>query len=257
MIYSYNTLGYYETKANRQYDNTGNIKILHHFETNNTPSFQIIVDSTVIVAYYDIYDIDDVWIYTGTVTVENDTNNAGTEFSRLISTGDALSGKDDGFYYIEISYDSNTLYSDVFCWETDVSEYLKIEATTSNMSIGGFENNMTDFTYLVYLEGTNFTEEYEVEEEGVERTYGNESYFNSRNHVVEYEITGYRKTLGFLSGIRTVGINGTVTVTFDSESYEIYDIGIPEKSSSYNNSSNIIISWKFKLKDYLQVRNNV
>ncbi len=259
MIYSYNTLGIYETKANRQYDNTGNIRVLHHFETNKIPAFQIIVTGTIITASYKLFDINDVQVSTGSVTVENDTNDAGTVYSRLIFLGATLTSKDDGFYYVEITYDASKLYTDVFCWKTDVSEYLKIEATTADISISSLKMNMTGFTYLVYLEvrKNGFREEYDVEEEGDSKTYGNIPYYNSRNHAQEFEITGYRKTLNFLAGLRVVATNGTVTITYKNDSNEIYDIETADTAQNFSYSDILIINWKFKLKDYLQPMNDV
>jgi hypothetical protein len=505
MIYSYNTLGFYETKGNRQYDNTGNIRVLHHFETNKIPAFQVIVLGTIISASYKLFDIDDVQIATGSVAVENAVREDSTVYSRLIFLGTTLASKDDGFYYMEITYTNsgsysgysalgqtsrdwigmtsapngnvyatvdggdiymqtggtgnfialsqtsrdwrqiaaapngniyavvssgdiymqtggtgnfialsqstrnwygitvaangnayasvntgdiymqtggtgafvalsqttrlwrgmtvangnvyacttlgdiymqtggaddfeallqttrlwhgmaaasngdvyaivlggetyvqrngtgqfvsiddqtelwrditvdaddsiyscvygediyeqtlsaggdNLAYTDVFCWQTDVSEYLKIEATTSNMVIGGFEMNMTGFTYLVYLEvkENGFTEEYPIEEEGKSKTFGDVGYFTSRNHEQQFEITGYRKTLGFLAGLRTVHTNGTVTLTYKNDISEIYDIESPDAAQSYTYSDILIINWKFKLVDYLQTTNKV
>lgn len=261
MIYSYNTLGYYETKANRQYDNTGNERVLHHFITNSVPSFQVIVDSVLTpTATYQVYDIDDVIISSGSVTVENSTDSLGNAYGRLIFLGATTSGKDDGFYYIKITYNTNQyIYSDVFCWRSsfDSDDYIKITATTSDMNIGGFSMNMTGFTYTVYLEAKNFSEEYPVEEEGVQKTYGDIAVFNSRNHINEFDITGYRKTLNFLAGLRTVNVNGTVTIFFANETSIIYDIEAPDKKSSYNNSDIIIIGFKFKLTDYLQAKNEI
>ena len=257
MIYSYNTLGFYETKGNRQYDNTGNFRVLHHFETNKIPALQVVIDSTITTATYRLLDIDDTEISTGNFSVENATTEEGTSYSRLIFLGATLTGKSDGFYYLEITYDSNKLYSDAFCWQTDVSDYLKISATTKNMNIGGFELNLSGFTYLVYLEAKNFTEEFEIEEEGVQKTNGNIPLYNSRNHTNEYDITGYRKTYNFLAGLRTISTNGTVAITFAGENNEIYDIEVPEKKSNYGNTDIIILGLKFKLKDYLQVRNEV
>ena len=105
MIYSYNTLGFYITKGNRQYDKTGNIRVLHHFVTNNVPAFQLIVPETVTASSYKVFDINDNQISTGSVTVENDTNEAGTAYSRLIFTGATISSQEDGFYYLEVDYD--------------------------------------------------------------------------------------------------------------------------------------------------------
>lgn len=257
MIFDFNTLRWYSVKGNRQYDNTENRSVVHHFETNKIPSFQLVIDSTITTATYKLYDVEDTEISSGSVTVEHDTNENDVDYSRLIFLGTTLSGKDDGFYYIEVTHDGTPLYSDVFCWQTDVSDYLKIVATSSDMSINDFSLNLTGFTYLVYLEAFDFTEDYEIEEEGSEKTYGVTTLFSSRNHSQTFDITGYRATEGFLAGLRTVQSNGVVTLTFKGEEFEIYDIEAPEKKSNYNNTDIIIIGFKFKKADYLQTRNTI
>lgn len=259
MIYDFNILGFYSVKANRQYDRADNQYVIHHFETNKIPAFQLILDSTITTATYKLFDVDENEIANGSVTVENDTNDVGTAFSRLIFLGTTLSSKDDGFYYIDITYDStNHIYSDVFCWETDVSDYLKIVATSSNILLGGFELNLTNFTYLVYLDANDPVNEYELEEEGDEKTYGDEPLFNSRNHIRTFEITGYGVTLSFLAGLRTVYSNGEVTLTYRGEAIGIYDIENPEKreASEYGDIF-LVIDFRFKSKDYLQTNNDI
>lgn len=258
MIYSFNTLGWYKTKANRQYDNTGNERILHHFETNKIPSFQLIIDATITTASYELFDSEDTLISNGSVTVENDTNNAGVAYSRLIFLGTTLTSKDDGFYYIKITYDtSNYIFSDVFCWLTDVSEYLKIEAVSSNFSIGGFTVNTTGFTYLVYLQANDSILEYEIDEEGIEKTFGDIPLYNTRRKMNQFEITGYRVTLDFLSGLRVLWANGTVTLTFKGDEFEIYDMENPESGENYSYSDIIVMTLKFKRKDFIQTINTV
>ena len=257
MIYDFNILGFYSVKANRQYDRADNKYVIHHFETNKIPAFQLILDSTITTATYKLFDVDENEIANGSITVQNDVNEAGTNFSRLIQLGTTLSSKEDGFYYIEITYDStNYIYSDVFCWETDVSEYLKIVATSANMLLGGFELNLAGFTYLVYLDANDPVNEYELEEEGEEKTFGNEPLFNSRNHVRTFEITGYGATLSFLAGLRTVYSNGEVTLTYGGESIGIYDIENTEKKeeSEYGDVF-LVMDFRFKSADYLQTDN--
>lgn len=259
MIYDYNILGFYLVKANRQYDRADNKYVLHHFETNKIPAFQLILNSVITTATYKLFDVDENEIANGSVTVENDTNDAGTAFSRLIFLGVTLSSQDDGLYYIEITYDSsNYIYSDVFCWETDVSEYLKIVATSGDMLIGEFKLNLTGFTYLVYLDVNDPVREYEIEEEGDEKTYGDEPLFNSRNSIKTFEVTGYGATLGFLAGLRTVYSNGAVTLTYAGESIEIYDIENPEaKEASEYGDTFLVMDFRFKTKDYLQTDNAI
>lgn len=259
MIYSYNTLGFYKTKANRQYDNTGNLRVLHHFETNKIPTFQLITDETISDSnfQYTLYDIDDNVISTASRTIASDTNYSNTTYYRLIFLGATISGQDDGFYYLKIEYDSTTLYSDVFCWQTDVSDYLKIEATSTDIGIGEFDLNMSGFTYTVYLDAKNSLFDYEISEEGVEKSYGNLPLFNSRNKINEFEITGYRVTQDFLSGLRTLWTNGTVTLTYKGDEFDIYDIEPVEKKENYSYSDILILLLKFKRKDYLRTINSI
>lgn len=257
MMYSFNTLGFYSTQDNRQYDNTGNVRVLHHFETNKVPSFQLIVTDSVSSATWQILDNDGGVVGSGSATVEADTNNAGESFWRMIFKGTTLSGKQDGFYSLKVTYGSKIAYSDVFCWNTDVSEYLKVSAISTNVQIGEFALNMTDFEYLVYLDAKNAQFEYEIDEEGIEKTYGNVPLFNSRNKMNEFEITGYKVTHDFLAGLRILMTNGTVTLTYKGDEFEIYDIENPDKGNSYSYSDIIILTLKFKRKDYLQSINDL
>lgn len=257
MIYSCNTLGFYKTKSNRQYDNSDNVRILHHFETNKIPEFQLIVDDTITTCTYELLDIDENVISSGSATVENDTNEAGTAFSRLIRTQVSLSGNDDGFYSLKVTYDGNILYSDVFCWQTDLSEYLKIVVDSTDVQIGEFSMNLDGFTYEVYLDAKNATYEYEIEEEAKEKTYGLLPLFNSRNKINEFEITGYRVTQDFLAALRVFWVNGTITLTYDGDEFEIYDMENPEKKDTFGYSTNLVMTMRFKRKDYLQSLNNI
>lgn len=258
MIYSYNTIGFYSAKSNRQYENTENEKIIHSFETDTIPDFQFIVDGTVASATYVLYDINDVSIKTGSCVVAAAETENETAYTRISLTGATTTGEDEGHYYLKVTYSGTDIYSDVFCWKDDVSDLLKVSAAFgNNLMIGGRELDVSGDTYTVYLETKNHTEDYEISEEGVEKSYGNIALHTSRNHIVEYIITGYRKTLEFLAGLRVVSHNGTVTVTLNGEEYEIYDIENPEKADSYGNTDLVVISFRFKVNDYLQTINEV
>jgi len=258
MIYSYNTLGIYSDQSNRQYENTENEKILHTFETNTIPNFQFIVDGTIASATYTLYDVDGNSIQSGNCTIEYGTTENLTAYSRIKLNGATTTGAEEGCYYLTVTYNSTTVFFDVFQWKDDVSDLLKISAVFgNNLMVGGRTLNVNGDTYTVYLETKNYTEDYEISEEGVEKSYGNIALHTSRNHIVEYIITGYRKTLEFLAGLRVVSHNGTIEVTLNGEEYEIYDIENPEKSDTYNNTDLVVISFRFKVNDYLQTVNEV
>ena len=235
MIYSYNTLGWYSAKAQRQYDKTGNIRVLHHWPTNVIPAFQIVLDDTITTASYEVFDIDDNLISSGSVTVENASNTAGTAYSRLKFLGTTITSQEEGFYYLKITYDSsNYIWSDAFCWLDDVSELLKVSAVSSNIQIGEFEINLSGFTYEVYLDAKGIIPEYEITEEGDEKTYGVVPLFNSRNKLSEFQITGYWATLDFLAGLRILETNGTISITYLSDTFEVYNIENSEKVAEYS-----------------------
>lgn len=257
MIYSYNTLGFYGVKANRQYDNAYNQSIIHIFETDKLPDFQIVIDDTVDSASYILYDLDDNQIKTGSITPTNTTNNEGTAYSIIALSGAVTVASEEGHYYIRVAYvvDGETYYaySDVFCWQTTLTDYLKISAVSTGISIGGFPIDAQ--TYEVYLESKRFTEEHEIFEQGDEKTFGDVPAYVSVNRTHSHEILGYNKTANFLSGLRAIGVNGTITITWASESIEIYDIQMEQRA--INNYDSYVIDLKFKLKDYLQVINTI
>ncbi len=258
MIYSFNTIGFYSDKDNRQYYNTDNEKIIHVFETNSVPDFKFIVDGVFTSASYVLYNIDDETIKTGSCVVSDDETDNETAYTRISLNGATTTGEDEGAYYLKITYNGTDVYSDVFCWQDDISDLLKITVSFGNdLMIGGRTLDISGDSYTVYLQTKDHTEDYELSEETVEKSYGNIPLHTSRNHIVEYIITGYRKTLEFLSGLRVVSHNGTVTTTLGGEEYEIYDIENPEKSETYGNTDLVIITFRFKVNDYLQTINEV
>lgn len=252
MIYVYGTLGFYTAKASRQYDNTDNQGVIHHFAVNTIPNVQIIVDSAVVSASYKLYDEDDAEVASGTCTVNSLTNDAGTAYSQIIIEDETTSGKADGKYYLKVTHGTTNLYSDMFCWKTTVTDYLKIEADAAAMNIGGFPT--ASLTHTIYLDSHKFVEDYEIQEEGAEKTYGNIPHFTSRNRVHTHDIVGYGKTYNFLAGLRVAEVNGTVKVTWGGEESEVYDINVEKKAG---NGDTYAIELKFKLKDYLQTYNNI
>jgi hypothetical protein len=258
MIYSYNILGFYTDIEHRQFDNTGNQRVLHHFITNDIPDVQVIIPATVSLASYKLLDNSGNQIKTGSASIETaTTNDAGSPYSRIIINGETTTGQSDGFYYLEITYDGTKIYSDVFCWTSVVSDYLKIHAESTNMLIGDYELNLSGFDYNVYLEVNGINYENEIAEDGVEKSYGDIPLYVSRRKFNEFTITGYSKTLDFLSGLRVLWANGTVTLTYKGDEFEVYDIENPEVTNKYGDSDILIISLRLKRKDYLRTKNSL
>jgi hypothetical protein len=246
----------------RQYDETDNIRVLHHFKNDELPVFQIIVDKTVTAVECILYDIngEEVFDASSQIVIETDTNLSDEAYSRLIMPQYTISTGEEGAHYYKLTYTVGgvdfVIYSDVFCWDEDVSDYLKIEAESSVFSIGNFKvNTESGSPYLVYLECNRATPEYEIEEEGVEKTYGDIPLNNTRRKSEKYEITGYKITLDFLAGLRTLWTNGKVTMTYRGEEFEIFDIEEPDVTDDYSYGDIIIMTINFKRKDFIQTIN--
>jgi hypothetical protein len=251
MIYSFNTLGWYSLKANRS--DLDNNSLLHKFVTNTVPAFQVIIDATITSATYVLYDTDDVSIKTGSCTVTATTNAEGTAYSILSLTGATTTGAADGKYYLTITYGTTTIYSDIFCWKTTVTDYLKISAVSAALNIGGFSN--AAFTYETYFDSVKFSEETEIFDEGSEKTFGNVHSFVSANKIRKHEILGSNKTKDFLFGLMVIEPNGAITITWAGESMLVYDVQVEVKS--VENNKVYAMELKYKLKDYVQSLNVV
>ena len=252
MIYNYGTIWFYETKSNRQYDNSGNKNMLHHFITNTIPAFQI-VEGIVGTANYTLYDINENVIQTGACSATSFQTDQSVDYTVIKLTGAVASGQSDGKYYLKVSYGASEIFSDVFCWQTDLSDYLKISADTSAPKIGKFP--LTDFVYVAYFKSVMFLEEFETQEEANEKTYGVVPIYTSRNRMHTHQVAGYNKTLNFLSGLRVLESNGTITITWQGEELEVYDI--QAEPGNVVNNNQYITDLKFKIQDYLQTYNNV
>ena len=255
MIFNFGTLGWYSAKANRQYVNTDNQDVLHHFVTDTVPAFQIVINAAVSVATYILYDLDDSSIKAGSCTVVSTTNAAGTAYSKIKLSGVTTSGKSDGKYYFKVTYDAVEIFSDVFCWKTTVTSFLKISAVMASaaLSIGTFP--LDAFTHTVYLSAVLPLDEFELKVTGSEKTYGDIPAFASSNIAKTFKISGTRNTLNFLSRLAVVETNGTVTITWKGDDIEIYDIQVEKESAPGNDI--YIIEFNFKQKDFLQSYNSI
>ena len=93
----------------------------------------------------------------------------GTVCTLLKYAGSTLAAKEDGFYYYKITLsDTIVIYSDMFEWATDCSDYLKFAFTNClNILAGGISYIIPawDF-YLQYdASGSKYESTIEVDEE--------------------------------------------------------------------------------------------
>jgi len=261
MLQGYNTLRYFEDKTLQRWRNADNKHILVYFATNKIPAFVLISDTTEIEATVQIFDTDDNAVGAAkTVTV----TTSGTK-KMLWFAGFTLTGLDAGCYYSKIVTGAGveTYYSEVFSWTEDSTanlkdlNLLKITATSAALTMGNtHEITLTGFTFECFIEVQEPEEEFEITEEGDEKPYGDIAIFNTRVLKYKFEILGTRDILEFLSGIRILKTNGTVTFTYNGDAMDAMDI-ILEKSESLTNDEAISMSLSFTRSDYISARNEI
>jgi hypothetical protein len=254
MLLGYNTLGWYADKSLRRWDNADNKHIGIVFDTGYVPAFHLITDlvsSAAEIAVYNAFTdelVDPVY----NVEVIDETGYSYLRFTGAVSPSMA-----EGYYYATIVYNgADTLYSDVFGWSDETSSMLKIQAVSTDIRIGIYDLDMDSFTYEGYLYCEQAETEMEIIEEGIEKPYGNVPIFNTRNIINSFEVHGSRELFKFLTGLRILEVNGTVTFTYKGVVMSAYDIIVEKKESDAFDETNVI-NIKFKEQDYISAINAV
>jgi hypothetical protein len=215
------------------------------FELNKIPAIQLIV-STSTSATIQLMDWNDNEVNDPiSMTVVN-----MTDYKRLIYLGTTLTGdneiEEDGCYYFKIINGIHTYYSDIFRFISDVSEYLKIEATGSDFMMG-YNNqyifDMTNFTYLFYLEVFNKNISFDTEEEANENYGVIIPYFGSSALAIYWIVGGTEHITAFLERLRIFDINGNVEVTWENETYSADDI-VVEIEETFDGINSIDIKFE-------------
>lgn len=254
MLRGYNHIKFYENKALQRWLTADIEDYVTIFETNTIPSFVLISDTAFASASGQIYNAKtDETIgnsFSITVTVNDDSK-------QLKYLGSSLVDQDCGYYYIKITAGGDEYYSEVFGWQDDVSELLKITSTSSNITLAGkYEIDLTGITYTSYYFAESADTDSEIDEEGVEKPYGDIPVFNTRTLIDAFEILGTREIFEYVSGLRILKTNGTVNLTYKNISADVYDIQTEKKESTAFDEV-VVITMKFKEEDYISARNEI
>lgn len=253
MLQGYNILEFYTSSALQRWTDLENKDATFIFETNVIPPFFLISDSTQTTGTVQVFDTDDNAIDSAKpITVTDNTT-----YTSLKYTGVTLTGLDCGYYYLKIVLGSNVdiYYSEVFRWEDDVTDFLNINATSSNITLGSsYELDLSSITFDCYLDAEESFDEIEITEEGVEKPYGDVPVFNTMNMTHTFSIFSSRSMLRFLFGLRILETNGTITFTFNGRELSAYDI-VVEKGDTVGYDESVIVDIKFKETNYISSRN--
>ena len=251
----YNILGFYSNiLARDDVENVDNKLNLIGLETNTIPMIELIVDDST-TATIELLDSTDTVVGSPLSMTVTDV----TTYKRIVYLGTTLSIDECGLYSLKITNGANTYYSDQFRWEDDIDDnkdYMKVSAVSSNLKLGG--------TYVLDLTGITFECYLDVKYIGIEpETEGTDSSKLSVPSVLyanyvptrAFSIAVTENTFRFLSGLRILESNGTVTVVFGYRSYTANDI-LVEKT---NNKIDVMeIDFKFtQISEVLSVDNNI
>ena len=266
MLLGCNTIRYFEDKSLQRWGNADNQYIFVYFATNLIPPFVLISDTAETSATVQIFDTDDNAIGAAkTVTVTTINTGLSTEATHLKFDGFSLSGNDEGCYYAKIVTNgaAETYYSEVFYWTEDSTSnlkelgLLKITATSSNITLKNiYEIDLTDISYECFIEVNEPNTNQEVSERGNEKPYGDIPVFNTRVIKRKYELLGTNDMLEFLSALRILKTNGTVTFTYKGVADGALNI-IFEEAEDYSSQEAIAMSIEYTRDDFISARNEI
>jgi len=251
MLQGINTLGFFENIENQRFNNSDIQDICVIFETGKIPAFICLTDtaSNASVQVFNKCTGESVG------EAQNVVITATNDKKQLTYIGGTIGDTDEGYYYLKLIVDTTIYYSEVFKWQQDVSDLLKITATSANLTINNeYEIDLTDFTYECYLLVEKNEIKKDINESGIEKPYGNIPYFNTFNLIGSYETLGTIDIYIFLSFLRILETNGIIYFSFEGRTKEVHDI-VTKKEDNSNADETIVISVEYREKNYISSRN--
>lgn len=226
-----NILGFYSTKANRNWDNTANREdYISIFYTGYTPLVILFVDEAT-TAVIQVYNEQLETLYgENAMTITQLGSCAMLTYQPL-----QVSYMEDGYYSLQITINGNEIiYSDVFGWATDLSEYLKVTAVSSNIAINPdykFTQNIADITYLVYVNAHENEIIPDTQEKGENLNGITEINYGSTSIIRSFDLLCSNSLFIFLNYLRMLSVNGNVALEWKGESFYIKDIEVEKKEA--------------------------
>ena len=260
MLIGNNTLMFFEDKTLQRWTTADNKNIYPYFGINIMPAFVLISDTAETTATVQVFNATTDVAYGLPQDVAVSTNNTK---KMLYFAGITLAAGVAGCYYLKIVTGATveTYYSEVFSWTTDSAAnlkelgMLKITATSSNYTLANLYNmTLTGIIYECFIEVQPPTLEAVTDEEGNEKPQGNIPTFNTLAFEHKYDVFGTEGIYRFLSWLRQLETNGTVTFTYKGVAKSAYDI-ICELDSATEDTTAMTL--KYKESDFSSVRNAI
>lgn len=230
LLGQFNPLKFYLDKRSRQWeadDEMDNRDLdLVYYQTNYTPCFQLIFSAATTVTAK-IYNSSDVEIATLTAPTIVDK----TTYKQILSTGQILTSKVAGYYYVLLTIDSVPYYSDMFAWTDAPTNFLKVQVQSANMTIGietTYIMPISSLTYIFYLNASRLGDKQKTDQQGNDQNAITYPIFGTGAFQVNFDISGNRAIYRFLSGLGLLRGNGIVTLTWIYETFNASDILIED-----------------------------
>lgn len=239
ILAQHNILKFFTDKRARIWDkniNSRKSKLVFYPSTDisgfgNTPAFSLNVDNYT-TASADLYDSNDNWITgLGYLSAVDKT----TYQQLYVLSQDATLTK--GYYYVLLTIDDVLYYSDVFGVVVDLTEFLKINVASSNITVGGLPLKISTLVTEFYLNAEYHDTEGKIDQQGDLENGITRVDFGTSILIREFEIYSNESIYGYMRALAMLKVNGIITVTWEYESFIASEILVEKSTNHYNGIS--------------------
>lgn len=244
-----NPLRFYADKRSRQFENTENQNRLvvypMYLDTVlkcKIPQFSVIINEAVSTVSAKVYDCSDTEI----ATISTFTTIAKTGYSQIIYLGGVVNNDDVGLYYIKLTINSVDYWSDLFMWDSELTDKLKITAQSSKIRLGVYEYEMVNNIHEIYLNLKPLTSNTYLKEEANETLAITDINYGSSALLRSYNVLANEPIFMFLRALRILSCNGSIVFNHKYIDYQAVDI-VTEIESDVNPADQINVKIEFKV----------
>lgn len=196
----------------------------------NTPAFSLNVDNYTMGGA-DLYDSNDNFIVS--LSVSYNVSAACTQVYCLSQAATLT----EGYYYIVLNVNNDLYYSDVFGVVADLTEFLKINVASSNITVGGLPLKISTLVTEFYLNAEYHDTEGKIDQQGDLENGITRVDFGTSILIREFEIYSNESIYGYMRALAMLKVNGIITVTWEYESFIASEILVEKSTNHYNGIS--------------------
>lgn len=253
MLQGNNPIQFFENLEDTRFKNADILDFIVIYQNSKIPPFSVIHVTEETTASIILRDENNEEIVTiGGLIVEDQGDAKSITF-----VGADSAGNDDGCYYIELIIGTEHFYSEFFSWKTDLYKFLGFEIASADITIGNkYKLPLSLFTNNFYLQYNGISIESEINEDGVEKPWGDIPSFSTSNIRRKANINGTDQIFRMLSSIRPIKVNADVNIKIKGIKYSIYDTNV-EIADDNTFGESMIIDFSYKESDFISTRNEI